>query len=431
MIHRCASCGFRSDVSTFFRRERGGFLNAWWTACAACLPYIPTRRERRSVRAAFATPIICAIPLIARSFLDQRTDIYLLSLLLGLTLSYPLRIAIHEFGHALAAWLAGLKVNSISVGTGPPLLFARCQGVRIEVRRYLCAGGLTRFRSRTGRRIRWRSAIAILGGPVSNLVTGALGLAFCALLDDDQITTVIAVGALAGFALGNLFTGVFNLISMKRGDAESVGSDGRQLIGLLRSPTQQSGEEPLVPTGAQVTLERDFSAAGEEALRGLKADPLDMSLLSYALHCVSRAEGDQTAMDCFDRHRDILARAEAAAPERPAVSAGLPWVYTNVAWSALKSGAAERMAQAEDYSERALAALPENPESQGTRGAVRIAQGDVVCGMPLLLGAARHISDPIDKADFCTYLAEGERRAGDSSKAAAFEALRRYILATA
>ena len=106
----------------------------------------------------------------------------------------------------------------------------------------------------------------------------------------------------------------------------------------------------------------------------------------------------------------------------------LALLNANVAWCALKAGDPANAPLAETLAREAFAAVPEAAEMKGTLGAVFTNRGAIDEGIELLRDAARHIADPLDKADFCIFLARGEHARGNSARANTFAELRRHIL---
>ncbi len=103
MTHKCSNCGFRSTDGRFFRRERGGLLRSRQTVCDACVPYQPTAYDRRSSWSLLLSPFsyFLVIFMIMHGTVPARATLFPLHVLTAPTM--PLRIFIHEAGHALVA----------------------------------------------------------------------------------------------------------------------------------------------------------------------------------------------------------------------------------------------------------------------------------------------------------------------------------------
>ena len=167
-----------------------------------------------------------------------------------------------------------------------------------------------------------------------------------------------------------------------------------------------------------------FSRRYCEAVAANLGDPLTFS---QALHCLSRASGDAAALAFYADHRARFATL--ATDDAAGDKAVLALLRANVAWLLVKAGGSEWTAEAERLARAAALAMPDAPEMKGTLGAVLVMKGEVDAGLILLRDAARRVTDPVDKADFCTFLAKGERERGNAAMAQGFDDLRQHILA--
>jgi hypothetical protein len=87
-------------------------------------------------------------------------------------------IAVHELGHALAAWMCGWEVGGIAIGQGKPLAQFSVRGVPVRVGR-VPLGGFVAIAPRHLRQVRLRSAFIYFMGPGATLLAlGAIVLAF-------------------------------------------------------------------------------------------------------------------------------------------------------------------------------------------------------------------------------------------------------------
>ena len=176
-------------------------------------------------------------------------------------------------------------------------------------------------------------------------------------------------------------------------------------------------------------LLRRFTEAAEVALDAAPGSPFELVFFSMALHALSRSRGDQAAIALYLERKDDIDRAEKKAGDGP--PAANAWLRANLTWCALKTGDRSLDHLIEDFSNSAKTTASEVPEIKGTRGAWLIVTGEVDVGLPLLTEAVRSITDPIDRADFCLFLARGWRTQGDEERASAFEELRGHLLAAA
>jgi hypothetical protein len=60
-------------------------------------------------------------------------------------LSFGVAITVHEFGHALTAWMVGFRVESIHVGIGPALLQTKLSRTAITLHAFFALGGYTGY----------------------------------------------------------------------------------------------------------------------------------------------------------------------------------------------------------------------------------------------------------------------------------------------
>jgi len=161
----------------------------------------------------------------------------------------------------------------------------------------------------------------------------------------------------------------------------------------------------------------------------LRAWPNDPYLLGMVIHSTSRAAGDPAALA---RYHALVAAAPDG-PPRPFDWHGtmVGWLAANIAWSTIKSAPVGDLAIAEAELRVALERLPDAPEVKATLGALQVARGDSQAGERLLIDALRVVEDPLDRADFCRYVAKARRDQGDEEGAAEADRLRSHILARA
>ncbi len=420
MNHKCSNCGFRSRDTTFFRREKGGLLNRPKVVCDLCVPYRPSPFERRmglNVLFAPAGFLLGAFPV-----LFHNTGIFLLVMAVISVLTLPLRILIHEAGHAFSARLLGQIVSQARIGSGPVRRRLRVAGVNFEIRAYPWMGGIVKFFDPHGSIPRGAKAFIIAAGPLANLLTAAIALDLSYWCQD----VGIIAAALAGFGLFNGLIAITNLIPRRFGDNETVPSDGRQLLNMLKPG------EPPNPLLLQIYHATEYSYMGryDDAVAAAKANeqwhttPLKLFFAIQIFHNLSRGQGERAALDFYFAHQN-----EFQDPDNVGADAlsSLPWIQANVAWSALKLGDPELAELAARMAEAAIAAVPDNPEIVGTYGAWLVSVGRGGEGLPFLVRAARAIGNNIDKADFCRFIASGRYQQGDATRAETYTALEAHI----
>ena len=299
----------------------------------------------------------------------------------------------------------------------------------MEFRKYASGGGLMHSFDPQDRYQRLGTAAMVVAGPLANALGGAVALWLCALAGPPaSLPTMITTSALSGFGFSMAFMAVVNLIPQRFGDGGTVASDGRQLLNLLR---KRSDSNPDILRLAKVTgliqMNR-FDDAAKVALAVSDSSELRSLFFAQAIHCLSRSRGDAAAMDCYMSR--MTGSLPSVGPNVLLDRDPLPWLEANVAWSALKSEDRRYRDLIEPMSAAALDAVPDAPDMKGTWGAWMVESGHADEGLPFLFQAVRAATDPIDRADFCIYLAKGSRAIGDEVQAEGFEQLRRHLLTT-
>lgn len=382
-----------------FTRERD--------VCRACEPYLPSDLERRWIRAWISN---WALFTFFGLLWLLRGDASPFVLIMGqaIFIGGVLVTAWHEAAHALTTRLLGGHAPAVYIGRGPPLARWRIGKSEVIVGRYVFLGGLAHH-VWIGRLARWKLIALVAAGPLANLAAAAALFWAVAMVSEEH---EILAALLAGFGLGHLFAGLFNLWPM-RGEAGEFPSDGLQ-IWLLLTQRREAGDPyaELSVDAQNLSHLGRFPEAVEAAERAWAlrpADPLPPSLL---LHALGHAEGPDAALAYYKARRDAFAAAEAAE--------GSAYLLVNIADAALRARDGQDLALAADYAARALAAAPDAPPMLGTQGLLLIAQGEREAGEALLLQALRMSGSREDRAQFAALLAEAAERAGDAAMAEAY-----------
>jgi hypothetical protein len=428
MTHGCSVCGFRSRQRAFVRRERSGFLGLPRRVCDGCEAYRPSAEDRRLV-ARFVGTQVFWLPVIAYAFEGgQLRGFSMIAALLVSFATMPLRVLIHELGHAWVGKLLGSQFITVVVGGGPRRRSLRLAGIRIDLHRNPVSGGRTVQLGPPPSRFRWREAAMLAAGPCANLASAALAMGLAYGVTASRLWGAqLVLGALTGFAVSSAWLGIFNLAPLKARGSSDVPTDGMKLLQLFGRPEVLTpDDETLVTTYVQSRAEC-FEDLAETALAAAPASPHATYLWSLGLNAVSRARGHQAAVDCYLSHADEIARATAAGGAEGKRS--LAWIKGTVAWSALLSGDASLLELADEFSRFAADSAPDGAELRATRGAWLVAAEQPEAGVALLEGSIRGIADAQDKSDFCGVLARGWRELGHGPRAAAFEALQTHLLA--
>ena len=145
-----------------------------------------------------------------------------LLLLAALLISTPL---VHEGGHALAAWLVGIRI--VRVDLGPIRLETTASGWRVGRTSRLSSWAVYPLPS-TPHRLRWRHAVLLAGGPAAVIGAGAAYLGLAAV----AAGSVLRLALLAG-ALMSVMDGLVSLVPV---GWRSVRTDGWKLLTWLTDP---------------------------------------------------------------------------------------------------------------------------------------------------------------------------------------------------
>ena len=158
---------------------------------------------------------------------------------LAWSLGWPLVVAIHEFGHAFAARLAGFEVTGVELGVGRSWRRVRWFGFPVELRHNPFGGGLTHYIDFRRRTSRWPMFWAVLAGPAANAAAAAalLGAAYRLSSLGPAGDVALGVAALSGLGASHVLTVLTNLAPWGRDDpAGRFRKDGRQLLSLILTP---------------------------------------------------------------------------------------------------------------------------------------------------------------------------------------------------
>jgi tetratricopeptide (TPR) repeat protein len=278
-------------------------------------------------------------------------------------------IPIHELGHALAGALVGLRIRSVIVGVGAPLLSFNVAGVAVRIN-LLPFGGLTLGTPQGSAWLRLRLWVFALGGPAANVVLcyvlhrlyGQAGAA----TEQHRLASVASSASWAVLVL--------NLIPFKT--AEGAASDGYSLFTIPFWKSRQL-EEARVVVQAMPLMEAmrldDLAAAGPLA-DALEADFPEHSLTASLTGSLRHRQG---------RHAEALtlwrrALAGATLPRQ------IAFLKNNIAFVDIVFGDPGNFAEADAYSAAAMAVHPELAAFVGTRGAVLVRLGRAAEALPLL-----------------------------------------------
>jgi hypothetical protein len=209
---------------------------------------------------------------------------WVVEFLIGLGIGLPIAAAVHEGGHLACALATGIPVRQLTLGIGP-LLLRRFGEITFELK-LLPLRGVT-FTYPVAVVQRWRHALLFMGGVLANLLVLVLAAAvdISGFLHGDVGPFRFAIMYVqAVYTVSNLIPFRFRLPSSER----AIGSDGLQLIGLLRGtrnePTPSGSlHAKMVLTYTNGSAAPDFTTASSRIMYHVPPRPLDRSAGSAGL----------------------------------------------------------------------------------------------------------------------------------------------------
>ena len=180
-----------------------------------------------------------------------------------------LMVALHEFGHAVAANLLGMKLRAFIVG---PFQWRMREGhweFRFALVGFLAIGGATAVAPTNPWRPLWRDICMVAAGPFLSLVAGCAALSLTLAAPSHAWQAVWL--PLAFFATLSLLGGALNLVPFR---TKAFYSDGARILQLL-SP------------GPWVDLHRAFATAAATTITALRPRDYDIDAILRAGSSIS------------------------------------------------------------------------------------------------------------------------------------------------
>ena len=327
--------------------------------------------------------------------------------LTALSLTQVIAIVPHEIGHALAALAVGMRLFSVSIGVSGRICFVRqVFGCDVMIHS-LPIGGHVIIAPKTLRLVRVRQFLAVLGGPLANVLLLVLGQQLLRLYSGQTILFWILLGLFYGNVL-QLAVALFP--RLQRLGKKRLPSDGRQLLAIPRMSAKviQALHSTTFYYEAMEALQRDKVHDAEQWVsKGMEVYPDNSWGLVAQASILNHQEKYALAKDGY-----------LGAPNQPNMTPELRAnLWNNIAWIDLMLADPTLLEEADRLSRQALEELPWQPYVRGTRGSVLIELGQIDEGVRHVVQALRDNYMGSSKALNACYLAIAEIRRGDFSKA--------------
>ena len=311
----------------------------------------------------------------------------------------------HELGHAFVARLVGLRVFKLYVGSGKPVFIVKLLGFRIEFGA-IPLGGVTIAAHRDATWFRLRQLAYIVAGPVANALLAISVFGFVSashFWDFDKLGQGMAFGQV--FVCANLLVLVRNLWPHQIGTSLGmIASDGKalwQTLFLKRETIDNNYAAWFALEGLTCQENGQFANALSWFERGIIQFPKHLLLLSLNATVLIHLKRYGEARDCSLK---IL-----AGDTKPANRA---LMKNNIAYIDALLGGAELLAEADRYSQEALAGLGWVPAVKGTRGAVLLQLDRAEEAIPLLRESMEQTNEASGKAQNACWISMAETRRG-------------------
>jgi tetratricopeptide (TPR) repeat protein len=404
MPAKCDQCGVQTEIQESFFKKRKAFRTSIRTLCPACHAKSHLVYLKWGFISNFA---IGGLGLIYRWLLpNEGIGWYLLNLFF-FQIFLVVTILPHELGHAFAARLLGFRVFKIVIGFGKTILTKKLFGFETEFRP-LPLGGVTIAVHRDKNWFRLKQFAYIFSGPLVNLLLCLSIWLFFSSIDFWRFSNLMHGLALEQvFFYANVYVLIANLWPREiLTSAGKIPSDGLSL-GKTLFLKQKTMDENHAAWFAIEGLELRRKCLPTEALvwieRGLQFYPENINILNLYGVLLLELKQYEKARECFLK---LLSRAD----NPPAMQA---LFQNNIAYLDALIGRADLLAEADDFSQKALATLGWHPAIKGTRGTVLLELGDFDKAIPLLLSAMNDQDDLTNKAQNACFVSIAEAKRGN------------------
>lgn len=325
-----------------------------------------------------------------------------------LNLFLILALALHELGHAIGGWLAGLRVFSVIFGRGRTVLKFRLFGT-VVVFNWLVDNAVTRWTPINAEWFRTKRFVIIIAGPAVN--AAMMGTILWFWRTSVHKSGFLGLPHLARFCfVANLLAFAVTLWpwkSKKFGRA----SDGMQLIKTF-SKTKKDVDRLLADRFAfEATMRRDECKDPEGALKwcneGLALFPCHSLLLNMRAALFLDVQDYRRARESF---LQLLSDQTKPCERRYSI-------LSNIAYADAMIGDRPLLPEADAYSKEAYAALPWDSSIVGTRGIVLVEIRKYEEGIALLKESFEAHQVPRHKALNACSLAIAHSKLGNNNQA--------------
>lgn len=384
--------GGAADLAGLWRGERESLITLFsWTVFGAVGCYLVRQWSAQGWSEVSPWAIVLAIPYVP----------FVLFLTTGLV--------VHELGHAVAAWICGMRVFEVSLGShGDDVWRTRALGVNWVLKPYPL-DGFVHMGHRSLRGLRMRELISTLGGPAANaavcllllLAYHAAGMTWRSF----EGAVVLFIGVTNGLrCLLNLYP---RQMPMGFG---TIPSDGLGLLQTLRLTAEECAayHADYFLREAVASFEQgDVTGALSWIEKGRRQYPDSVVLgIWSAAYLLESHQYGRARLSLVE----LLRRSDLEDADKLQACVYLTWVD-------LASEDSRLIAEADEASQVAIRIDPDDFSARCARGCVLVALGALEQGIAVLQAAMKEDAPAAHKALVTAYLAIGAIKAGDLSAA--------------
>ncbi|MCE5230228.1 hypothetical protein LLG95_11595 [bacterium] len=402
---KCNACGVTTELEKVFRKQNGK------SYCPPCW----LKRQQKTRTVGIVLFLLLGICLFMGTRLAPEETKNWRHLNFFILLCFFVVSAIpHEFGHALVARMVGWRPRKIQINYGKTFFKGRILGIPAELNGPPI-GGITLVTPFPPRFYRIRMFIVVACGPLANL---ALAIAAAPAFYVGRGTFLFSISEgdhrlipLKMFFLANVIQFVINMVPFRVTiPLGKLWSDGGQLLQALfmkKELINQKIAESYMHETLDCFLQGDFETAASWIERGLGICPSNLNLrLAGPMLWTEQWQ----LREAREEYIKLLQEAMDKPPARAIIE-------NNIAYVDALMETPELLAEADEFSSRAMANLGWVPAVQGTRGMVLSWLGKIDEAATLLKSSMEAPGQPeANKAINCCCLAVAEMRRGNTAK---------------